>query len=284
MRTDTPAGFEPVLAVRTLQSGLTVPWRVVGEWAIDLVIGRATRAHAGVDVMLLLECDEHALRHLPGIGLRLSTGPDDEEQPSPASRRLVAGSDTVHLVSARLSLSTQVLLGAAVGTTWVYHRGKPTITRLFGAVSRQRRGIPYLAPEVVLAMKSMAGRDKDDHDFRAALPLLDLGERQWLQEAITRRWRASVRRTGSPVADTSQHPWTGQLTAIRTGITPAGMWCSLLPAAGWRARARHHAALRRTAVWSPVLVGLASRRAQRPQILCSPAWSPRRLLLAAMPA
>jgi hypothetical protein len=213
MRNDTPAGFEPVLAVGFLLSGLTVPWWVVGGWAIDLAIGHATRRHGDVDVMLL-ERDEHALRHLPEVGLRLSSGPDDEEQPWPASRRLVAGSDSVHLVSSRLPLPTQVLLGAAVGTTWVFHRGKPTITRPLGVVTWERYGIPFFAPEVVLAMKSMAGRDKDTDDFQAVLPLLDIPERRWLRDAITRRWRASARRASNPAADMSQHPWTDQLTAI----------------------------------------------------------------------
>ena len=55
------AGFGPVLAVRSLLSALTVPYWIAGGWAIDLAVGRVTRDHADVDIMLL-ERDEHALR------------------------------------------------------------------------------------------------------------------------------------------------------------------------------------------------------------------------------
>jgi hypothetical protein len=41
-------------------SGLTVPYWIIGGWAIDLAVGRVTRDHADVDVMLL-ERDKHVL-------------------------------------------------------------------------------------------------------------------------------------------------------------------------------------------------------------------------------
>jgi len=212
MLNDTSAGFEPVLAVRSILSNLTVPWWIAGGWATDLAIGRVTRPHDDVDVVLL-ERDEHALRELRDLDLRLVVGPDHEEQPWPAGRRLVAGPDSVRLVSPGLPLPTQVLFGAAVGPTWVYHRGKPTITRPLVEATQERHDIPYFAPEVVLAMKAMSERAKDYDDFRAALPSLDINQRDWLQDAITRRWRGSRRRAGDPLADVSEHPWTAHLIA-----------------------------------------------------------------------
>jgi hypothetical protein len=212
MLNDTPTGFEPVLAVRSLLSDLTVPWWIAGGWAIDLAVGQVTRPHDDVDVVLL-ERDEHALRGLSGLHFQLVVGPDHQEQPWPTARRLLAGPDSIRLVSPELPLPTQVLFGAAIGTTWVYHRGKPTVTRSLSETSKQRYLIPYLAPEVVLTMKSMSERDKDTQDFEAALPRLDNSQREWLHDAITRRWRASRRRAGDPLADTSEHPWTTRLIA-----------------------------------------------------------------------
>lgn len=108
MHTDVPAGFEPVQAVRSLLSSLAVPWWVTGGWAIDLAVGQVTRPHEDVDVVLL-ERDEHALRRLPGVGLQLVVGPDHQEQPWTAGRRMLAGPDSVRLISSRLPLPTQVL-------------------------------------------------------------------------------------------------------------------------------------------------------------------------------
>ena len=67
MNTTHSAGFEPVHAVGSLLSGLTVPWWVTGGWAIDLAAGHLTRDHADVNVMML-ERDEHSLtRILDGL-------------------------------------------------------------------------------------------------------------------------------------------------------------------------------------------------------------------------
>jgi hypothetical protein len=211
MHTHVPAGFEPIEAVRSLLSSLTVPWWVTGGWAIDLAVGQVTRPHDDVDVVLL-ERDEHALRHLSGVGLQLVVGPAHQEQPWTAGRRMLAGPDSVRLISPRLPLPTQVLFAAAVGAAWVYHRGRPTILRPLSEAGQARYGIPYLAPEVVLTMKSMSGRDKDEHDFSSALPLLDRDQREWLHDAITRRWQGFRRRAGDGLAASGDHPWTSRLT------------------------------------------------------------------------
>jgi hypothetical protein len=206
-----PYGFEPVLHVGSLLSDLSVPWWITGGWAIDLAVGQPTRPHDDVDVVLL-ERDEHALRtDLADVELQLTVGPDQQKQPWPTGRRLVAGPDSVRLISPRLSLPTQVLFGAAVGTTWVYHRGRPNITRSLAEATYRRHGVPFLAPEVVLSMKSISDRDKDQLDFETAVSVLDDGQRRWLSEAVTRRWRAHRRRLGDPQADSAEHPWAARL-------------------------------------------------------------------------
>ena len=43
--------FAAVSAVCSLLSRLTVPYWIIGGWAIDLAVGRVTRDHADVDVM-----------------------------------------------------------------------------------------------------------------------------------------------------------------------------------------------------------------------------------------
>jgi hypothetical protein len=207
-----PPGFEPLLAIRSLLSPLTVPWWIGGGWAIDLAAGKPTRPHGDIDVVLL-ERDEHALRtDLPGVDLLLMTGPGHCEQPWPPGRRLAAGADRVRLRSPRLPLPCEVLFDAAVGSRWVYHRGQPAITLPLPEAGRHRYGIPFLAPEVVLVTKAVFTRDKDQRDFEAVLPFLGDRQRRWLRDGITRRWRSAQRRAGGPDAETSEHPWTARLT------------------------------------------------------------------------
>ncbi len=127
------AGFGPVLAVRSLLSALTVPYWIAGGWAIDLAVGRVTRDHADVDIMLL-ERDEHALRtDLTQVDVQL-IGRDGQSGPWPAGRRLLVGpglgprrpigADRLVLHSKNLPLPAEVLLVSAVGASWVYYRGR----------------------------------------------------------------------------------------------------------------------------------------------------------------
>lgn len=212
MTDGVPEGFAPLLDVCSLLSSLTVPWWIGGGWAVDLAVGRPTRPHDDVDVVLL-ERDEHALRtDLSGVDLLLMTGPYHDEQPWPPGRRLIAGANRVRIRSPRLALPCEVLLEAAVGTRWVFHRGAAAISLPLSEAGRRRWGIPFIAPEVVLVAKALFTRDKDEQDFEAVLPFLGAREREWLRDGITKRWRSARRRAGDPDAEASDHPWTARLT------------------------------------------------------------------------
>ena len=167
MNSTSNAGFGPVLAVRALLSDLTVPYWIAGGWAIDLAVGRVTRDHADVDIMLL-ERDEHALRtDLTQVDVQL-IGREGQPGPWPAGRRLLAGPhpgpprpivapDPLNPHGKNHPLPTQVLLASAVGAFWVYHRGMHCIRRPLAGITRHRDGIPFLAPEVALLFKSRQG-------------------------------------------------------------------------------------------------------------------------------
>jgi hypothetical protein len=194
MNSTSNAGFGPVLAVRSLLSDLTVPYWIAGGWAIDLAVGRVTRDHADVDIMLL-ERDEHALRtDLTEVDVRL-IGRDGQPGRWPAGRRLIAGAgpgprrpitgpDRLVLHSKNLPLPTEVLLASAVGAFWVYHRGVRCIRRPLASITGNRDGIPFLAPEVVLLFKSRSKSAKDQRDVDTALPVLSTEQRSWLRDIL----------------------------------------------------------------------------------------------------
>jgi hypothetical protein len=161
------AGFAAVSAVCSLLSDLTVPYWITGGWAIDLAVGRVTRDHADVDVMLL-ERDEHALwTDLPQASVQVAGH----------GRRRTLGNK-------ELPLPTDVFLAQADGTSWVHRRGAYRVTRPLADITRHRDGIPFLAPEVVLLFKARSTADRDRHDVETALPVLDAGQRSWLDDAL----------------------------------------------------------------------------------------------------
>jgi hypothetical protein len=231
MNTTHSAGFEPVHAVGSLLSGLTVPWWITGGWAIDLAAGQVTRDHADVNVMML-ERDEHALRGLTRAGIHIQLIADGQPPgPWPAGRRLTAGpapgpkppatgpgrraGDRLIVRGADLPLPAEVVPDSAVGAFWVYRRGARIWWRPLADITRYRQGIPFLAPEVVLLIKARPGLDKpatdnDQRDFETALPLLSAGQRSWLKDATEgRSWlNEATERQPRPAR---QHRWTAEL-------------------------------------------------------------------------
>ena len=169
---DTTANhdFAAVSAVCSPLSRLTVPYWIIGGWAIDLAVGRVTRDHADVDVMLL-QRDKHALwDDLPAADVQI-------EGHGREPRRL-----TLH--SKNLLLPTEVWLAHADGTFWVHRRGAYRVKQPLAGITRHRDGIPFLAPEVVLLFKSRSTADKDQHDVQTALPLLNAEQRSWLEDTL----------------------------------------------------------------------------------------------------
>lgn len=75
--------WEPlsVEEVVDLMSGLQVPWWIAGGWAIDLFLGRQTRAHGDTDVLIRRDDQlrspeaSHHLGSVQGKGANTGQGP-----------------------------------------------------------------------------------------------------------------------------------------------------------------------------------------------------------------
>jgi hypothetical protein len=187
-----------VVEVARLLTDAPYRWWIAGGWAIDLFVGRQTRPHGDVDVLVLrddllpvqatlAEWDLHAADP-PGT---LRPWRPEERLPAP-----------VHDVWCRQTPSSpwalQLMVADTDGDRWVFRRD-PRITRSVSELTRETTdGVPYLAPEIQLLFKAKSvSRPKDEDDFATALPHLDRPGRAWLARALevcapAHRWLAQL--------------------------------------------------------------------------------------------
>lgn len=227
------SGFEPVHSVGSLLADLPVPFWITGGWAIDLAVGRVTRDHPDINIMML-ERDEHALRGLTGVDIQF-TADGQPPGPWPAGRRLIAGpvpgpkppiaepgrrhGDRLIIRAANLPLPVSVIPASAVRGIWVYMQGPRIFARPLADITSYWQGIPFLAPEVVLLIKARPGTgkartDNDQRDFEAVLPKLSDEQRSWLKDSIERPPRLQEA-AGRPPRLPRKHRWIAELVAGR---------------------------------------------------------------------
>lgn len=207
MRTETPWGpwDPPPLdgAVRLL-APLRAPWWIAGGYAVELAVGRPFREHADIDVLLLRRDQLEAQRVLSGWEW-WAADPPGTLRPWRPGEILPAG---VHDIWCRPGADEpwrlQFMLADTDGEDWVFRRDPRVRLPLERLGRLSDGGVPYLAPEVQLLYKSKSRRAKDEQDFEAALPVLDVHGRAWLAETIA-------------LAEGADHPWAARLRALLAG-------------------------------------------------------------------
>ena len=174
--------------VTELLGGMDARWWIAGGWALDLHLGRQTRPHHDIDV-LVLRAELPAVRERlrgwdlhaadpPGAG-RLRPWPEPEQLPA-----------ALHDIWCRPTSTSpwvlQLMVDDTDGADWIYRRDsriRRPVAELHGPASTSGR--PVLAPEVQLLCKSRTPRPKDVEDFRQVAGALDEGRRTWLRETLT---------------------------------------------------------------------------------------------------
>jgi GrpB-like predicted nucleotidyltransferase (UPF0157 family) len=192
-------GFAPVEFVMQELAKYHSPWYISSGWAIDLYLGRVTRVHHDVDVVVARE-DQLRLREvLSERGWRFVTPLQGQLQPWPAHMRLELPRHQFH--AHREEEFIDFLLTDLRGGVWRYRRNPIVIRHLEQATRQTDAGIPYLAPELVLLFKSKntgsRARAQDQADYARVRPHLEPEARAWLRWAL--------------IATDPTHPWIAQL-------------------------------------------------------------------------
>jgi hypothetical protein len=180
---------------RSLFAPATFVWWVVGGQALDLYVGRQTRAHADLDLAM---CRSDAWRLRPLLArwdLQLAhdgvlTGwTGDDVAPPVASIWCRTGRTEPWCL--------QIMVDEGTSLEWACRRHPDLVIPRSQAVRRTADGLRYLAPHIQLLMKATDTRPKDDADFRTVYPRLAADNASWLVARLrqyfpTHHWLTQV--------------------------------------------------------------------------------------------
>lgn len=189
--------FAEVEKVCALLGGLRREWYVCGGWAIDLFLGRVTRAHKDVDVSIARSRQLEVRDYMRARGWSLEKAHDGRLTPWEEGEFL---SKPFHTVWCRNDAHdpdfVEFQLDEIDDERFAFRRDS-ALTLPRGRMSfKTPSGVPVLAPEMVLLYKSSAVEEYAD-DFRNAAPALDAQARAWLKDALLKVHE--------------RHPWAEEL-------------------------------------------------------------------------
>lgn len=165
-------------------AGIGTPWYVAAGWALDLFLGRQTRAHGDIEIAIAAARFPEVRHRFPGYVFdAVGNGRVWED----ATPEVLAA---VHQTWVRDPGTGNYLLDVFRephdGDTWICRRDEKIRLPYSDIIYRTRDGIPYLAPELVLLFKAKHARRKDQSDFDATLPHMSPAQRETLAELLDR--------------------------------------------------------------------------------------------------
>ena len=174
-----------------------VTWAVAGGWAVDLFLGRVTRAHEDLEIVVPSAAAEVLLRAFPAPAWAWRVPAPDEMFP-PDADSLSRHHQTWLWDAQEGAFVLDLFRNRHEGGTWVCHRDESITAPWSDVVAHTADGVPYLLPEVVLLYKAKHARPKDVADLENLVPRMSTEARGRLVD-----WLRMVH---------PGHEWLGRLT------------------------------------------------------------------------
>ena len=153
---------------------MSAPWYVAAGWSIDLFLGGGHREHEDLEVAIPAHRFDEFLPALDGLEIFVVGVPEDGQvTPLEHARDSLPATHQTWVREPETGFwRIDLFREPSDDETWICRRDDRIRMPIADAILRTDDGIPYGRPEIALLYKAKAAREKDDADFRAALPRL----------------------------------------------------------------------------------------------------------------
>ncbi|MBK9324387.1 MAG: hypothetical protein IPM97_15790 [Bdellovibrionaceae bacterium] len=177
--------LSPSELINTLLN-LNCRWSIAGGWAIDLFLGRQTRKHEDIDVIIKRD-DQFELQEILKDWELWVADPPGVLRPWRKSEYIGKGLQDIWCRRSKNDpWRIQVMLYDVENGKWLFKRDESIRKGLKDVLITDKDGFSILAPEVQLLYKSKALRDKDRADFKNVLGHLNQQQKNWLKESLVK--------------------------------------------------------------------------------------------------
>ena len=215
--------FELLKSASQVMNNMNAKWCFAGGWAIDLFLGKESRGHKDLDIVVFKNEIHEVISYMKTKGWRIETPtrqgflPVTEENVSeleidnmwcmneayPLDYLKVDEQGSCNFYQYERDVQEvfdflEVLLNSTEGGYFIYQQN-PSIRLEMSRAIFENNGLPYLAPEIVLLYKSKYLSEDNQADFDLVSAKLDSEQIKWLKEALTTEYG-------------SDHPWVQALS------------------------------------------------------------------------
>lgn len=174
------ASIEKYIVVNQIMKNFNKTWAIAGGWSIDLFLGKVTREHDDIEIVLYRK-DQLAIQEYL----------DDWSFKKVQNRTVLPWVRNEHLAlpihetyAEKANEKIEILLNELDGEHWLYRRDSRIKRELDKACLTTNSGIPILSPEIALLYKSKDPRPKDEMDFRNIYNYMSMEQKQWLRNSL----------------------------------------------------------------------------------------------------
>ncbi|MFP7298943.1 nucleotidyltransferase domain-containing protein [Neobacillus niacini] len=166
-------------------SNIPAFWCLAGGEALDLHMGKKSREHSDVDVVIYREQQQILYQSLSREWTLYKVS-NKKLTPWRDGEFLESINDVWVSKNANSPFSFQLMFLESVNDEWVYRREKSIRVPKSRIYLKTSEGIPYLKPEIQLLYKAGSSRmrEKDFKDFQTLLPVLTEEEKDWLKLSL----------------------------------------------------------------------------------------------------